>query len=75
MNERTLLFNDVSRITKFLSSFETTFAKPLVYDDDSFGSATNTFILNPFVEYILSSKRFDGALYRFFLCMLYFIKL
>ena len=60
---------------RFLSSCETTFAKILVYGDDSFGSATNAFILNASVEYILSSKRFDGALLQIFLFMLYFIRL
>ena len=63
INERTLLLNDVSRITKdALPSFQTTFFKLLRYGNDSFDSVTNTLILNPSVEYILSSKRFDGPL-------------
>ena len=67
MNERTLLLNDVSRITKdSLSSCESTFVKLLIYGDDSFASAINTFILNASVECILSSKRFDGALLYIF---------
>ena len=62
MNERTLVQNDVSRITKnTLPSCETAFVK-LLYGDDSFDSATNTSILNASLEYILSSKRFDGPL-------------
>ena len=63
INERTLLLNDVSRITKdALPSCETAFVKLLLYGDDSFDSATNTLILNASIEYILSSKRFDGPL-------------
>ena len=63
INERTLLLNDVSRITKdALPSCETAFVKLLLYGDDSFDSATNTLILNASLEYILSSKRFDGPL-------------
>ena len=67
INERTLLLNDVSRITKdALPSCETTFVKLLLYGDDSFDSATNTLMLNASVEYILSSRRFDGPrLYNF----------
>ena len=61
INERTLLLNDVSRITKdALPSCETAFVKLLLYGDDSFDSATNTLILNASLEYIFSSKRFDG---------------
>ena len=63
INKRTLLLNDVSRITKdALPSCETTFVKLLLYDDDSFESATNTLILNASLEYILSSKIFDDPL-------------
>ena len=63
MNERTILLNDVSIITKdALPSCETTFVKLLLYRDGSFDLATNTLILNASVEYILSSKRFDGPL-------------
>ena len=63
INERTLLLNDISRITKdALPSCEAGFIKRLLYGDDSFDSATNTLILNASLEYILSSKRFDGPL-------------
>ena len=63
INERTLLLNDVSGITKNTLPFcETAFIKLLLYEDDSFDSATNTLILNASLEYILSSKRFDGPL-------------
>ena len=43
-----------------LPSCETAFVKLLLYGDDSFDSATNTLILNASLEYIFSSKRFDG---------------
>ena len=57
INERTLLLNDVSRITKdALPTCETAFIKLLLYGDDSFDSATNTLILNAYLKYILSSK-------------------
>ena len=45
-----------------LPSCETAFVKLLLYGDDSFDSATNTLILNASLEYIFSSKRFDGPL-------------
>ena len=64
INERALLLNDVSTITKdALSSCKITFVKFFLYGDDSFDSATNTLILNASVKYILSNKRFDGPLY------------
>ena len=67
INERTLLLNDVSRITKdALPSCETAFVKLLLYGDDSFDSATNTLILNASLEDILSSKRLDGPLLQIF---------
>ena len=79
INERILLLNDVSRITKdALPSCETAFVKLLLYGNDSLDSATNTLILNASDEYILSSKRFDGSLFIEFLLllfMLYFVKL
>ena len=63
-NERTVLLNDVSSITKDeLATGETIFVKLLLYGDDSFDSATNTLILNASDEYISSSKRFDGPLF------------
>ena len=63
INGRTLFLNDISRITKdALSSCEATFVKLFLYGHDSFESATNTLILNTSVEYILSSRRFDGPL-------------
>ena len=56
-----LLLNDVSRITKdTLPACETAFVKLLLYGDDSIDSVTNTLILNASLEYLLSSKRFDG---------------
>ena len=54
----TLLLNDVSKITKdTLPSCETTYVKLLLYDNNSID-----YILNASLEYILSSKRFDGPL-------------
>ena len=76
MNERTVLLNDVSSITKDeLATGETIFVKLLLYGDDSFDSATNTLTLNASDEYISSSKRFDGPLFIDFLFMLYFVEL
>ena len=69
MNERTLLLNDVSRITKnALPSCETAFVKLLFDCDDSFDSATNTLILNASLEFILfyQVKDLMVHLYRIF---------
>ena len=61
INEKTLLLNGVSRITKdALSSCEIAFVKLFLYGDDSFDSAINNLIPNASLEFILSSKRFDG---------------
>ena len=59
INERKFLLDDVSDP---LPSCETAFVKFLLYGDDSF------------IEYNLSSKRFDGPLLKIFL-MLFFVKL
>ena len=51
IDERTLLLNDVSRITKnALPSCETAFVKLLLYSGNSFDSAANTSILNASLE-------------------------
>ena len=56
LHKRTLLLNDVSRITKdTLPSCEAAFVKLLLYVDDSFDSATNILILNASLEYIVSN--------------------
>ena len=71
INERTLLLNDVSRVTKdALPSFETTFVKLVLYGDDSFDSVTNTLILNACAEYIYQVKGLMVHFYRFFLLLL-----
>ena len=68
INERTLLMNDVARITKDVLPYcETALVKLLLYSDNSFDSATSTLILNASLEYILSSKRVDVPLLQNFL--------
>ena len=65
MNEISLLLNNVSGLTKDkLLSCDTSFTKLSLYGDDSLEVVTNTVILNASVNFILSSKRFDGAFYR-----------
>ena len=73
INERTLLLNNVSRITKdALPSCETAFVKLPLYGHNSFDLATNTLLLNASLKYILSSKRFNGLLlYIYFLILFY----
>ena len=61
INERPLLLNTVSRLTKDkLPSCDTSVIKLFLYDDDSLDLVTNFLILNASVDFILSSKRFDG---------------
>ena len=68
INQRTLLINNVSKITKdALPSCETLFVELLYHGDDSSNSATITLKLNASIEYILSNRRFAGPfLYNFF---------
>ena len=75
INERTLLLNDVSRITKnALPSCDTTFVKLLFYDEDLFDSATNTLLISPCIDFfrVFSSNIYDGL---HCLVILYFVKL
>ena len=52
-----------SKITKSkFPSNDASVIKRFLHDDDSLDSLTNTLILNAFVDFILSSKRFDGPL-------------
>ena len=63
INERSLLLNNVSRLTNGKSpSSDTSAIKLLLYGDDSLDLVTNTLILNISVDSILSSKRFDGPI-------------
>ena len=65
MNEISLLLNNVSGLTKDkLLSCDTSVTKLSLYGDDSLEVVTNTVILNAWVDFILSSKRFDGPFYR-----------
>lgn len=68
INQRTLLINNVSKITKdALPSCETLFVELLYHGDDSSDSVTMTLKLNASIEYILSNRRFAGPfLYNFF---------
>ena len=47
-----------------LPSCDTAVIKLLFYGDDLIDSMTSTLILNASVDFILTSKRFDGPLYR-----------
>ena len=63
INERSLLLNNVSRVTKDkLSPCDTSVMKLLLYGYDSLDLVTNTLILNASVDFILSNNRFDGPL-------------
>ena len=56
-------WNVVSTINEnSLTSCDGTIAKLLLYGDDSLDLETNTLILNASVDFILSSKKFDGPL-------------
>ena len=60
-NERSVLLNTVSRINKdILASCGANVVKLLRHGD--VGLVTNTLVSNAFVDFILSSKRFDGSL-------------
>ena len=62
LNVRSLLLNNASRLTKEkLPSCDTSVIKLFLYDDDSLDLVTNINI-NASVDFILSSKRFDGLL-------------
>ena len=52
--------NTVSANENILSSSDATIVKLLLYDDESLDLETNTLVLNASVDFILSSKRFDG---------------
>ena len=45
-----------------LPSCDTSVIKLLLYGDDLLDMVTNTLILNTSIDFILSSKRFDGPL-------------
>ena len=65
INERSLHLNNVSGLTKEkLPSCDTSVIKLFLYGDDSLDLVTSTLILNASVDFILSSKRFDGPFYR-----------
>ena len=60
-SQRSIFLNTVSRVNKDISaSCGATVVKLLRHGDA--GLVTNALILNAFVDYILSIKRFDGAL-------------
>ena len=65
INERSLHLNNVSGLTKEkLPSCDTSVIKLFLYGDDSLDLVTSTLILNASVDFISSSKRFDGPFYR-----------
>ena len=60
-DERSILLNIVSTISKdFLTSCDTTIVKLLLHGNKSRVTLTNTLILNASVDFIFTSKRFDG---------------
>ena len=60
INERSLLLKNVSRLTKDKwPSCDSSVIKRLLYDDDSLDLVKSILILDAFVDFILSSKRFD----------------
>ena len=62
-NERSTLLSIVLTINKnSLTSCDTTIVKLLLYGDEYLDLETNTLILNASVDFIISSKRFDGPL-------------
>ena len=67
INERSILLDNVSRLSKDkLPSCDTSVIKLLLYGDNSLDLVTNTLILNVSVDFVLSSKRFEGPLlYRY----------
>ena len=62
INEKTLPLTNVLRITKDKYHCGITVIKFLLYGDNSLDSVTDTLILNASVGFILSRKRFNGAL-------------
>ena len=65
MKERSLHLNNVSGLTKGkLPSCDTSVIKLFLYGDDLLDLATSTLILNAFVDFISSSKRFDSPFFR-----------
>ena len=65
INERSLHLNNVSGLTKEkLPSCNMSVIKLFLYGDDSLDLITSNLILNASVDFILSSKRFDGPLQR-----------
>ena len=62
-NERSILMNTVSTINEnSLTSRDASIVKLLLNGDESLDLETNTLILNATVNFIFSSKRFDGPL-------------
>ena len=63
-NERSLLRKNLSRLTiDKLPSCDISAIELLLYGDDSLDLITKTLILNASVNFILSSKRFEDALF------------
>ena len=61
-NEGSTLLNTVSANENILSSSDATIVKLLLCDDKSLDLESNTLVLNASVDFVLSSKRFDGPL-------------
>ena len=64
INERSLHLNNGSGLIKEkLPSGDTSVTRLFLYGDDSLDLVTSTLILNASVDFILSSKRYDGSFY------------
>ena len=65
-DERYTLLSTIKNIDcRLLDVTETVLIKALLFGNCSVDAETNTQILNPTIEYILSTKRFDESLFLF----------
>ena len=62
-NERCTLLNSLSKIDhKLLDSTDTSLTQILLFGNSSFTTKDNTEIINLTIDFVLSTKRFDGPL-------------
>ena len=66
-DERLILINNIRNIdNNILNLNDSRFSKVLLFGNSSFNNSKNTFILNTTIEYIVSSKKFEVALFDCF---------
>ena len=64
-NERCTLLSSLSKIDhKLLHSIDTSLTQILLFGNSSFNTNDNTKIINLTIDFVLSTKRFDGPLLR-----------